>query len=109
MVLFIIYSFLFIIILLIENSRNVLALLSANYIESKVCQEEFNLARALCEDEDYACALLEVMLEEIPNCPSWCTPGRHFNFTESKRDEMTMFMLLGNIDYYERGFDILSN
>ena len=45
-----------------ENTVVVLALLSDNYMESKVCQEEYNLARSLHDDPHYSTKLVQIQL-----------------------------------------------
>lgn len=49
-----------------------MAVLSPNYTASKVCQEEFNLARALSEDPNYSILLLPVKISDISSWPVWC-------------------------------------
>lgn len=76
--------------------------MSYNYLDSKVCQEEFNLARALCEDPKYTCTLVEVKLEEVSEWPVWCTPSHWFDFTETKRNGTTMLLMFEQL-MEERG------
>ena len=57
----------------IENSKTILALLSKTYLESKVCQEEYNLAKCLFEDSRYTTELVEVKVEDIDKWPNWCS------------------------------------
>ena len=49
-----------------------MALLSKAYINSKVCQEEHNLALAMHHDDAYDTSLMLVLLEDIPSLPVWC-------------------------------------
>lgn len=40
-----------------------------------MCQEEYNLAKALNDDSSYTTRLLELKLEIIDAWPVWCTPS----------------------------------
>ena len=59
-----------------------LALLSDNYMESKVCQEEYNLARSLNDDPQYHTELMEIKLSAVDKWPVCCTPVRLFDLSE---------------------------
>ena len=59
-----------------------LALLSDNYMESKVCQEEYNLARSLNDDPQYNTELMEIKLSAVDQWPVWCTPAKLFDLSE---------------------------
>ena len=69
----------------IESSKVVLALLSSSYINSKVCQEEYNLAFAMHRDTSYDTRLVPALIEDAGEVPVWCkshTPLDCKNLTE---------------------------
>jgi len=51
-------------------------------LESKVCQEEYNLAKCLFEDPNYTTELVEVKIEHIKNWPKWCSSDNKSNLTK---------------------------
>ena len=83
----------------LEKSKTVLALLSYNYMESKVCQEEYNLARALDEDPNYTTRLIEVKLDVVDIWPIWCTPKFAIDFTEEKLSSTRISQVINIIDF----------
>lgn len=57
---------------LLDGSKSTIALLSPDYIKSKVCYEEFNLSHALFVDKDRTMDLVSVLVEPIGELPLWC-------------------------------------
>ena len=49
-----------------------IALLSPDYIKSKVCKEEFSLALALHLDHDRDFKLVTLLINEVKELPEWC-------------------------------------
>lgn len=86
----------------IENSKAVLSLLSSNYMNSKVCQEEYNLARALHEDPNYTTRLIEVNLECVDVWPLWCTPNFIIDFSDEKLTRSKVQQVVSIIDIENR-------
>ncbi|XP_065058675.1 uncharacterized protein LOC135686383 isoform X2 [Rhopilema esculentum] len=57
----------------IEASRYVITLLAPPYLQSKVCQEEYNLASALHSDPAYSTKLIPILVEPVERLPVWCS------------------------------------
>lgn len=49
-----------------------IALLSRDYIKSKVCYEEFSLSYALFVDKDRSMDLVSLLVEPVSDLPQWC-------------------------------------
>ena len=49
-----------------------MALLSPDYIKSKVCYEEFCLSDALYVDKDRCMDLVSLLVEPVQELPLWC-------------------------------------
>lgn len=102
------------ILLTLEGSKNFLALISTTYLQSKVCQEEYNLARAIAEDKSTNCKilrfnynlkLLSARLEKISDedCPLWCTsPGNMFDLENDNVEQTLMKRLIQKMDHDQR-------
>ncbi|XP_068703080.1 uncharacterized protein [Montipora foliosa] len=56
----------------LDSSKSAFALLSPEYIQSKVCCEEFCLAYALFIDKDRCLDLVSLMVEPVNELPFWC-------------------------------------
>jgi len=82
----------------IENSKVVLALLSYNYMESKVCQEEYNLARSLNDDGSYITRVIDLKLDVVDIWPIWCTPCYSFDITDEKITEQRVKQIINCIE-----------
>ena len=66
----------------VEKCKVFVALLSPNYINSKVCQEEFNLALAFHRDCSFKTVLIPVAIETMKVLPPWCSDLPCFDFTQ---------------------------
>ena len=93
----------------LEGSRNFLALISATYLQSKVCQEEYSLARAIAEDKttNYNLKIFSARLEKIPRggCPHWCTySGNMFDLENDNSEQQLALMnrLIQKMDHDRR-------
>lgn len=67
-------------------------------MNSKVCQEEYNLARALHEDPNYTTRLIEVNLECVDVWPLWCTPNFIIDFSDEKLTRSKVQQVVSIID-----------
>ncbi|XP_032233355.1 uncharacterized protein LOC5508685 isoform X2 [Nematostella vectensis] len=56
----------------LDNSRSVVALLSPDYVKSKVCKEEYSLALALHMDPQRDFRLVSIVIEPVDQLPVWC-------------------------------------
>ena len=65
------------------------ALLSDSYLDSKVCQEEYNLARAMNDDPNYKTSLLEIKLKNVEEWPTWCTPINLYDISQADEEKRT--------------------
>ena len=55
-----------------DSSKSTIALLSPDYIKSKVCYEEFCLSYALFVDKDRSLDLVTLLVEPVIELPLWC-------------------------------------
>eukprot|EP00111_Clytia_hemisphaerica_P017752 TCONS_00052511-protein len=87
----------------IESSRIVIALISKTYLQSKVCQEEFNLAQSLSMDHTlpHSLRLFRVRLEDFQELPLWCGSKKNmFDFTAKDPANLSKFVM-----YMDHEFD----
>lgn len=56
----------------LDASKSTIALLSPDYIKSKVCYEEFCLSYALYADKDRRMDLVSLLVEPVQELPLWC-------------------------------------
>ena len=59
-------------LLFLDASRSTIALLSPDYIKSRVCYEEFCLSHALFMDKDSMMDLVSVLVDPVEKLPLWC-------------------------------------
>lgn len=77
----------------------VLAFLSYNYLASKVCQEEYNLARSLNDDPSYFTKLLELKVELVDVWPAWCTPVNFIDISNQTMNDARANNIAHSIEY----------
>ena len=63
-----------------------IALLSPDYIKSKVCYEEFCLSYALFVDKHRSMDLVSLLVEPVNELPQWCRGPLPVNCTSSEVD-----------------------
>lgn len=56
----------------LDASKSTIALLSPDYIKSRVCYEEFCLSHALFVDKDSIMNLVSLLVEPVEKLPLWC-------------------------------------
>ena len=59
-------------LLFLDASSSTMALLSPDYIKSKVCYEEFCLSHALFMDKNRSMDLVSLLVEPVQELPLWC-------------------------------------
>ena len=59
-------------LLFLDASSSTIALLSPDYIKSKVCYEEFCLSHALFVDKHRSMDLVSLLVEPVQELPLWC-------------------------------------
>lgn len=62
------------------------ALLSESYLNSKVCQEEYNLAHAMHTDPQYPITLYDIKLSSVSTWPTWCNCSHMFDISVEGSD-----------------------
>lgn len=67
-----------------------IALLSTDYLKSKVCKEEFSMALALHMDESINFKLVSVLIEDI-ELPQWCQKPKPVDCTSVEEDRSSLF------------------
>lgn len=72
--------------------------MSFTYLESKVCQEEFNLACALSEDPAYLTTLIKVSLDDVQEWPTWVGVDRIVEYTGEKRGSIGLSLIMRHLD-----------
>lgn len=86
----------------LESSRIVIALISKTYLESKVCQEEFNLAQSHSMDHTlpHSLKLFRVLLEDFQELPVWCGNKKNmFDFTSKDFADFRKFCMYMDHDF----------